>query len=86
VSKDSWFIHSTYRNTEVNNIILVNYLKLIGGMGKTCSNCNCVSLEPCEFNAAPGYRESIRYEPKENTERTKTDTSTRKAPLVEVRI
>lgn len=55
-------------------------------MGKTCSNCNCVSLEPCEFNAAPGYRESIRYEPKENTERTKTDTSTRKAPLVEVRI
>jgi len=55
-------------------------------MGKTCSNCNCITLEPHEFNAVPGYKGSIRCEPQENTEVAKINVNTRKTPLVEVRI
>lgn len=53
-------------------------------MGQSCSNCNCVTLEPHEFDTAPAYKESLRCEPKEVAERSKANIN--KTPLVEVSV
>lgn len=55
-------------------------------MGKACSNCNCLSLEPHEFSSAPVYKESLHCDPLSAAGKAKTDPKPPKASIVEVRV